>query len=122
MSLEPFDIDTSPPTPELLEVARRELRETPETRAAAIEDLRRLLHNATDLHYRDDDDFLLIFLRPCHFYPESALKMVSFLEKSVLTYFNNVNSQDITRNNTLHVKFEIVPKKKTVLRLVLSLK
>lgn len=78
MSLEPFDIDTSPPTSELLDIAHRELRETPELRAASIEELRRLLHNATDLHYRDDDDFLLIFLRPCHFYPESALKMVSF--------------------------------------------
>lgn len=76
MSLEPFDVDTSPATPELLEVAHRELRETPEVRAAAIEELRRMLHNATDLHYRDDDDFLLIFLRPCHFYPESALKMM----------------------------------------------
>lgn len=76
MDLAPYDVDTSPPTPELLEIARRELRETPEVRAAAIEELRRLLHNATDLHYRDDDDFLLIFLRPCHFYPESALKMM----------------------------------------------
>ncbi|KXJ77971.1 hypothetical protein RP20_CCG005975 [Aedes albopictus] len=76
LDLEPFDIDTSPPTSELLDIAHRELRETPELRAASIEELRRLLHNATDLHYRDDDDFLLIFLRPCHFYPESALKMM----------------------------------------------
>lgn len=72
-----FDIDTDPPTPELLEVARKELRETPEVREASIKELRSLLKEATDLHYKDDDDFLLIFLRPCHFYPESALKMVS---------------------------------------------
>ena len=76
MSRSPFDIDTEI-TPELLETARRELRETPEVREKAIVELRNLLHNATDLHYRDDDEFLLIFLRPCHFYPESALKMVS---------------------------------------------
>ncbi|XP_058453630.1 clavesin-1-like [Malaya genurostris] len=76
MDLAPFDIDTSPPSAALLEVARRELRETPEVRETATVELRKLLHNATDLHYRDDDDFLLVFLRPCHFYPESALKMM----------------------------------------------
>lgn len=72
-----FDIDTSPPTPELLEIARKELRETPEVREAAIKELRQLLAEATDLCYKDDDEFLLIFLRPCHFYPESAIKLVS---------------------------------------------
>ncbi|XP_055642350.1 retinaldehyde-binding protein 1-like [Toxorhynchites rutilus septentrionalis] len=71
-----FDIDASPPTPELLEIARNELRETPEVREAAIKELRRLLAEATDLCYKDDDDFLLIFLRPCHFYPESAIKLM----------------------------------------------
>lgn len=76
MDLAPFDIDTSPPGPELLEFSRKDLRETPEVREAAILELRKLLHNATDLHYRDDDDFLMIFLRPCHFYAESALKMM----------------------------------------------
>lgn len=78
MDLAPFDIDTSPPSPELLEFSRKDLRETPQVREAAILELRKLLHNATDLHYRDDDDFLMIFLRPCHFYAESALKMVRF--------------------------------------------
>lgn len=74
----PYDIDTSPMNDEIAEISRKELRETPEVRKEAIEELRRLLHNATDLHFRDDDQFLLVFLRPCHFYPESALKMVSF--------------------------------------------
>lgn len=73
----PYDIDTSPMNDEIAEISRKELRETPEIRKEAIEELRRLLHNATDLHFRDDDTFLLVFLRPCHFYPESALKMVS---------------------------------------------
>lgn len=72
-----FDIETGPASPELLEIARMELRETPELREASIKELRSLLKEATDLHYKDDDEFLLIFLRPCHFYPESALKMVS---------------------------------------------
>lgn len=77
MSKVPFCLDTSPLDETMQELARTELRETPEVREAAIIELRRLLHQNTDLHYRDDDDFLLIFLRPCHFYPESAIKMVS---------------------------------------------
>lgn len=76
MAKAPFCLDTSPLNDTMQVLAEKELRETPEIREAAIIELRRLLHSATDLHYRDDDDFLLIFLRPCHFYPESALKMV----------------------------------------------
>uniref|UniRef100_A0A8W7PJJ8 CRAL-TRIO domain-containing protein n=1 Tax=Anopheles coluzzii TaxID=1518534 RepID=A0A8W7PJJ8_ANOCL len=49
----PFDIVTEPPSQELLEVSRHELRETPEVREQAILKLRELLHNATDLHYAD---------------------------------------------------------------------
>ena len=72
----PFEIDRSPPSAELLEVAKQELRETPEVRAAAIEELRKLL-SASDLSFPDDEEFLLIYLRPTKFYPESALKLVS---------------------------------------------
>ncbi|KFB38982.1 AGAP009385-PA-like protein [Anopheles sinensis] len=77
MSLKPFDIEVDPPNEELMEIARRELRETPEIREAALEELRALLKEAKDMHFSDDKEFLLIFLRPCHFYAESALKMVS---------------------------------------------
>lgn len=28
------------------------------------------------LHFRTDDDFLIIFLRPCKFYPESAFALI----------------------------------------------
>lgn len=72
----PFAIDTGDMSPEAVEIAKNELRETDEVKEKAIEELRRLLHENTNLHFRDDDDFLLIFLRPCHFYPESALKMM----------------------------------------------
>lgn len=77
MAAPPFCLDTSPLNDEMQQLAEKELRETPKIREAAIIELRRLLHENTDLHFRDDDDFLLIFLRPCHFYPESAIKMVS---------------------------------------------
>lgn len=84
MALPPFCLDTSPLNDKMQQLAEKELRETPEIREAAIIELRRLLHTNTDLHFRDDDAFLLIFLRPCHFYPESAIKMVStFIEHLV---------------------------------------
>lgn len=77
MSNAPFDIFTDPPSTALLEVARNELRETPDVRDQAIKELRELLHEAKELNYGDSDDFLLIFLRPCKFYPKSALELVS---------------------------------------------
>lgn len=77
MSNAPFDIVTDPPSAALLEKAREELRETPEVREQAIKELRELLHEAKELNYGDSDEFLLIFLRPCKFYPKSALEFVS---------------------------------------------
>lgn len=69
-----FNIRNGYTAPESWEIARNELRETPEIREEAIKELRELLHAADDLKYRDDDEFLLIFLRACHFYPQSALE------------------------------------------------
>lgn len=66
--------------PENLQIqAKEELRETPELQEKAIEELRKLLSANKDLYYPDDDDFLTIFLRPTKYYPESALKLVSYL-------------------------------------------
>uniref|UniRef100_A0A1Q3FZQ0 Putative phosphatidylinositol transfer protein sec14 n=1 Tax=Culex tarsalis TaxID=7177 RepID=A0A1Q3FZQ0_CULTA len=100
-----FDIDTDPPSEELLEFARKELRETPEIRAAAILELRALLKDATDLHYKDDDEFLLIFLRPCHFYPESALKMmrrIAEFKKTNHNLLHNLMPEDEKKAFTEH--------------------
>lgn len=72
----PFDIDRSPATPELLEIAKNELRETPENRAAGLKQLRELLKQNTDLNFKDDDEFLTVVLRCCHWYPESGLKLL----------------------------------------------
>lgn len=74
-----YDIDISDETPELLEQARVQLRETPEIREAAFKELRELLKQNPDLTFRDDDAFLTIVLRPCHWYAESAIKLVSYL-------------------------------------------
>lgn len=72
-----FDLDVSPETPELLELARVQLRETPEIREAGFKELRELLKQNPDLHYRDDDAFLTIILRCCHWYADGAIKLVS---------------------------------------------
>ncbi|XP_037035732.1 alpha-tocopherol transfer protein-like [Bradysia coprophila] len=72
----PYDIDTSPETAELLEVARVQLRETPENREKGFKELRELLHQNADLKFRDDDAFLEVVLRCCHWYPEGAIKML----------------------------------------------
>lgn len=74
-----FDIDTSPESPELKELARTLLRETPETREAGFKELRELLKQNPDLQYRDDEEFLTIVLRCCHWYPEGAIKLVGFV-------------------------------------------
>lgn len=74
----PFVLDTSPLTAEAKKIAESELNETPERVEACIAELRRLLHDNPDLHYGDDDRTLKIFLRACHYYPESAIKLVSW--------------------------------------------
>jgi len=73
-SEESFNIRIGYMRPETVELAKKELNEDPETKQQAITELRQLLHEATDLHYNDDDEFLLIWLRACHFYPKSALE------------------------------------------------
>ncbi|XP_039952757.1 clavesin-1 [Bactrocera neohumeralis] len=73
-SEEAFNIRIGYLKPETVEIAKNELRETPEVKEAAIKELRELLHAATDINYKDDDEFLVIFLRACHFYPQSALE------------------------------------------------
>ncbi|KAK6623156.1 hypothetical protein RUM43_009008 [Polyplax serrata] len=56
-----------------LEKAREELRETPEIVRESLETLRKLVKEETSLNYPTDDDKLQIFLRPCKYYPNSAL-------------------------------------------------
>lgn len=77
MPEKPFVLDTSPVSAETQKIAEIELNETPERVAESIAELRRLLHENEDLYFDDDDKTLKLFLRPCHFYPESAIKLVS---------------------------------------------
>ncbi|XP_053696733.1 retinaldehyde-binding protein 1-like [Sabethes cyaneus] len=98
-----FDVDVSAPSAEVMEIARQELRETPEVRAAAIVELRNLLKAAADLNFPDDDDFLLLYLRPTHFYPESAIKLmrnVAQFQKNNADLLKNLMPSDLKNEIT----------------------
>jgi len=85
MSDSRFRIHYEPISAATAEVAKKELRETPELVKESTEKLRALLRENPQLKFRDDDEFLIIFLRPCKFYPESAFELMkrvaSFKEK-----------------------------------------
>lgn len=74
---ERFVLDTKPISAESQKIAEIELSETPERVEDGMNELRRLLRENEDLHFPDDEQTLKLFLRKCHFYPESALKFVS---------------------------------------------
>ncbi|XP_055682214.1 clavesin-1-like [Lutzomyia longipalpis] len=83
------------------EVARTELRETDEVRKEAVWQLRKLLEDECDLVTPFHNDFWLIkFLRPCKFYPESARDLIKcyyeFKEKYSVIY-NNLLPSKLTR-------------------------
>ncbi|RZC39187.1 alpha-tocopherol transfer protein-like [Asbolus verrucosus] len=64
-------------SPETKEIARKELRETPDVSRDAVVALRDLLKEEKDLLVPlDRDHWLVRFLRPCKFYPESALELI----------------------------------------------
>lgn len=72
-----YTLNTDPISEETKKIAEEELRETPEVVEKALVELRELLKNDETIHYRDDDEFLTIFLRPCKWYPKSAHELVS---------------------------------------------
>lgn len=72
-----FELEVGPPTPELQQVAQKELRESPEVQKEAIARLKELLKAETDLKCPlDNEAWLIKFLRPCKYYPESSLKLI----------------------------------------------
>jgi len=64
-------------SPEMQEVAGKELRETPERKKEAVAELKELLKEETDLRVPLDNDLWLIkFLRPCKYYPKSTRDLI----------------------------------------------
>lgn len=73
-------LDRSPLSEESKKIAAQELRETPEVVQQALKELRELLKNDDTIYFADDDETLIIFLRPCKFYAKSAYELVIYYE------------------------------------------
>lgn len=72
-----LEIELGELKPEAKEIARKELRETPDVVRDAVKELRDLLKEEKDLLVPiDNDTWLIRFLRPCKFYPESARDLI----------------------------------------------
>ncbi|XP_062120860.1 alpha-tocopherol transfer protein isoform X1 [Drosophila sulfurigaster albostrigata] len=92
------------------EVAVRELRESPERQKEATKELKRLLEAETDLYCpKDNEEWLIRFLRPCKYYPESARDLIkryySFKVKHLDVYkdLKPTREANIFKNNILTV-------------------
>ncbi|XP_076634484.1 retinaldehyde-binding protein 1 [Colletes latitarsis] len=105
-----FELHLQPPGPEARAVALKELRETEENVKQGILELKKYLEEDKTIYYKTDDDFLLIFLRPCKFYAKSAYELMrrvaEFKEKNS-TLFDNLMPADeksaILENNVVNV-------------------
>uniref|UniRef100_A0A1I8QDS9 CRAL-TRIO domain-containing protein n=1 Tax=Stomoxys calcitrans TaxID=35570 RepID=A0A1I8QDS9_STOCA len=72
-----FKLDLGEPSEFAKNVARQELRETPENVKNGLSELRRLLKDESNLNCPLDNDlWLMSFLRLAHFYPEEALHKI----------------------------------------------
>ncbi|XP_011877614.1 PREDICTED: alpha-tocopherol transfer protein-like isoform X2 [Vollenhovia emeryi] len=103
-----FELDD--PSPEFQEIAKKELRETPEIQKMSIARLQELLKAEKDLKTPlDHEAWLIRFLRPCKYYPESSLTLVknyyNFKVKHASVY-NNLKpstAKNIFEHNILTV-------------------
>lgn len=103
-----FEIESLPEHARI--IAEKELRETPEIKKKAIEDLKKLLEAETEFTYpKENEEYLVRFLRPCKFYPESARDLIkryyAFKLKHNDMYDNLVPSREenIFKSNVLTV-------------------
>ncbi|XP_015173891.1 PREDICTED: clavesin-2 [Polistes dominula] len=71
-----FELDESPIDEETKAIAVKELRETEENVQKGIETLRKYIEDDETLHFKTDDEFLIIFLRVCKYYPKSTYELI----------------------------------------------
>lgn len=105
-----YDLQLDPPGPEAKAFALKELRETEENVKEATAALRKYLEEDKTIYFKTDDDFLLIFLRPCKFYAKSAyelMKRVAEFKEKNASLFNNLLPEDekqaFLENNVVNV-------------------
>lgn len=107
-------LEVDPPSSELSEKARKELRETPDIVRESIAALRDLLKENKDLKCPlEQDAWLIRFLRPTKFYPESAYTLVKnyyqFKVKHKNVYENLVPSRE--KNVFNHDILTVLPRR-----------
>lgn len=88
-----FELQLQPPSPAVMAIAKKELRETEENVAMGLAKLKELLAANKELHFKTDDDFLLIFLRPCKYFAESAydlMKRIADFKEKNASLLNNL--------------------------------
>ncbi|XP_075214509.1 alpha-tocopherol transfer protein-like isoform X2 [Lycorma delicatula] len=117
-------LDVEQPSSEVMEIARKELRETPELVKDSIEALRDLLKEETGLKCPlDNDAWLIRFLRPTKFYPESALTLIKnyyqFKVKHKNVYENLLPSRE--KNVFNHDILTVLPRRDQLGRRILIL-
>ncbi|XP_015592333.1 clavesin-1 [Cephus cinctus] len=105
-----FQLEDAQISPETRAIAEKELRETPENVKNGIEALRKLIEEDPSIYYRTNDEFLIIFLRPCKFYAQSAYELLKriaeFKEKNAALIDNLMPSdekQSLLENNVVNV-------------------
>ncbi|KAJ8684224.1 hypothetical protein QAD02_020016 [Eretmocerus hayati] len=81
-----FRFDPTDPDEELLNRAAKELRETPENVEEALRILNDLLDGEPDLDIPRNKEFLVRFLRPCKWYPESTFGLIKRFYKYKKTH------------------------------------
>lgn len=117
-----FRLYTEPLCGESCVVAERELRETPEQVQKSLAELRQLLKEKNTLLYKDNDEYLTIFLRPTHFYPKSAYDLMKrfadFKQKHEKLLANPLPREEkklFTDNNVVNVLVDRDQKNRRIL-------
>ncbi|XP_011877591.1 PREDICTED: alpha-tocopherol transfer protein-like isoform X2 [Vollenhovia emeryi] len=83
------------------EKAKKELRETPEVVAQGFKELKELISEEPDLHVpKDMEDFLIVFLRPCKWYAESAFILMQRYYRFRQTYSHLYKDLSISKDKT----------------------
>ncbi|XP_055382741.1 alpha-tocopherol transfer protein-like [Condylostylus longicornis] len=83
------------------EKAKRELRETDDVKEKAMNELRALIAKENGLHLPTDEEYMVMFLRPCKFYPDSCMKRIKNFYN--LKYKYGIVCDEITPNNCRQV-------------------
>ncbi|XP_012289206.1 alpha-tocopherol transfer protein-like [Orussus abietinus] len=91
------------------EKALKELRETPEIREEGYKALKELLKGEPDLYLPTEEEYLKKFLRPCKWYPKSAMEMIKRFYRYRLSHPRICNNLVPSMNREIFVSGILTP-------------